>query len=33
MRQFLGGDDLWIEPWRAKAAFPVISDLVNRGAL
>jgi succinate dehydrogenase / fumarate reductase iron-sulfur subunit len=33
MRSFKDGDDIWIEPWRAKA-FPVIKDLcVNRGAL
>jgi succinate dehydrogenase / fumarate reductase iron-sulfur subunit len=32
MRQFKSGDELWIEPWRAKA-FPVIRDLVvDRGA-
>lgn len=32
MRQFSNGDELWIEPWRAKA-FPVIRDLVvDRGA-
>ena len=27
MRKFKDGDDIWIEPWRAKA-FPVIRDLV-----
>jgi succinate dehydrogenase / fumarate reductase iron-sulfur subunit len=27
MRQFKDGDELWIEPWRAKA-FPVVRDLV-----
>lgn len=27
MRSFHDGDELWIEPWRAKA-FPVIKDLV-----
>ena len=27
MRKFKNGDDIWIEPWRAKA-FPVIRDLV-----
>jgi succinate dehydrogenase / fumarate reductase iron-sulfur subunit len=33
MRSFADGDEIWIEPWRAKA-FPVIRDLcVNRGAL
>ena len=33
MRSFKDGDELWIEPWRAKA-FPVIRDLcVNRGSL
>jgi succinate dehydrogenase / fumarate reductase iron-sulfur subunit len=33
MRTFKDGDELWIEPWRAKA-FPVVKDLsVNRGAL
>jgi succinate dehydrogenase / fumarate reductase iron-sulfur subunit len=33
MRLFKDGDEVWIEPWRAKA-FPVIKDLVvNRGAL
>jgi len=32
MRSFRDGDEIWIEPWRAKA-FPVIKDLVvNRGA-
>lgn len=32
MRQFKNGDELWIEPWRAKA-FPVVRDLVvDRGA-
>lgn len=32
MRQFKDGDELWIEPWRAKA-FPVVRDLiVDRGA-
>ena len=32
MRQFKTGDELWIEPWRAKA-FPVVRDLVvDRGA-
>ena len=33
MRSFKDGEEVWIEPWRAKA-FPVIKDLcVNRGAL
>jgi succinate dehydrogenase / fumarate reductase iron-sulfur subunit len=33
MRQFHDGDELWIEPWRAKA-FPVLRDLmVDRSAL
>jgi succinate dehydrogenase / fumarate reductase, iron-sulfur subunit len=33
MRQFSNGDELWIEPWRAKA-FPVVRDLVvDRGSL
>jgi len=33
MRSFKDGDDIWIEPWRAKA-FPVVRDLVvDRGAL
>jgi succinate dehydrogenase / fumarate reductase iron-sulfur subunit len=33
MRHFSDGDELWIEPWRARA-FPVVKDLVvNRGAL
>jgi succinate dehydrogenase / fumarate reductase iron-sulfur subunit len=27
MRQFKDGDELWIEPWRAKA-FPVVRDLI-----
>ena len=27
MREFKDGDELWIEPWRAKA-FPIIKDLV-----
>ena len=27
MRHFKDGDELWIEPWRAKA-FPVVKDLV-----
>ena len=27
MRAFVDGDELWIEPWRAKA-FPVLRDLV-----
>ena len=32
MRTFSDGDEIWIEPWRAKA-FPVIKDLVvDRGA-
>ena len=32
MRKFNNGEDIWIEPWRAKA-FPVIKDLVvNRSA-
>jgi succinate dehydrogenase / fumarate reductase, iron-sulfur subunit len=32
MRQFKNGDELWIEPWRAKP-FPVVKDLVvDRGA-
>src|SRR5689334_2661413 len=33
MRSFKDGDEVWIEPWRAKG-FPVLKDLcVNRGAL
>lgn len=33
MRSFKDGDEIYIEPWRAKA-FPVIKDLVvNRGSL
>ena len=33
MRSFRDGDEIWIEPWRAKA-FPVIKDLiVDRSAL
>ena len=32
MRHFSDGDELWLEPWRAKA-FPVLKDLlVDRGA-
>ncbi len=32
MRAFRNGDEIWIEPWRAKA-FPVLKDLVvDRGA-
>jgi len=32
MRRFKDGDELYLEPWRAKA-FPVVKDLVvNRGA-
>ncbi len=32
MRSFSDGDEIWIEPWRAKA-FPVVKDLiVNRSA-
>jgi succinate dehydrogenase / fumarate reductase iron-sulfur subunit len=32
MRQFADGDEMWIEPWRARA-FPVMKDLVvDRGA-
>jgi succinate dehydrogenase / fumarate reductase iron-sulfur subunit len=32
MRQFKDGDELWIEPWRARP-FPVVKDLVvDRGA-
>jgi succinate dehydrogenase / fumarate reductase iron-sulfur subunit len=32
MRSFKDGDDIWIEPWRARA-FPVVKDLVvDRGA-
>ncbi len=32
LRAFADGDELWIEPWRARA-FPVIKDLVvDRGA-
>ena len=27
MRHFRAGDDIWIEPWRAKA-FPVLRDLI-----
>ncbi len=29
MRHYHDGDEIWIEPWRAKA-FPVIKDLVRR---
>ncbi|MBI2896460.1 MAG: succinate dehydrogenase/fumarate reductase iron-sulfur subunit [Deltaproteobacteria bacterium] len=33
MRKFSDGDELWLEPWRAKA-FPVLRDLaVDRSAL
>ncbi len=33
MRSFNDGDEIWVEPWRARA-FPVIKDLiVDRGAL
>jgi succinate dehydrogenase / fumarate reductase iron-sulfur subunit len=33
MRHFADGDEIWIEPWRARA-FPVIKDLiVDRGPL
>ncbi|HYM60963.1 MAG TPA: succinate dehydrogenase/fumarate reductase iron-sulfur subunit [Thermoanaerobaculia bacterium] len=33
MRHFKDGDDIWVEPWRAKA-FPIIKDLiVDRSAL
>jgi succinate dehydrogenase / fumarate reductase iron-sulfur subunit len=33
MRSFRDGDELWLEPWRARA-FPVVKDLVvNRAAL
>jgi len=33
MRRFKDGDEIWIEPWRAKA-FPVVKDLiVDRSAL
>ena len=33
MRKFKDGDELWLEPWRAKA-FPVLRDLaVDRSAL
>jgi succinate dehydrogenase / fumarate reductase iron-sulfur subunit len=33
MRHFRDGDELYLEPWRARA-FPVVKDLaVNRGAL
>lgn len=33
MRHFKDGDELYLEPWRAKA-FPLVKDLaVNRGAL
>ena len=33
MRHYKNGDDIWIEPWRAKA-FPVLKDLVvDRGSL
>jgi len=32
MRRFADGDEIWIEPWRARA-FPVLKDLVvDRGA-
>lgn len=32
MREFGDGDEIWLEPWRAKA-FPVVKDLaVDRGA-
>ena len=32
LRQFTDGDDVWIEPWRARA-FPIVKDLVvDRGA-
>ena len=33
MRSFKDGDEIWVEPWRARA-FPIIKDLVvDRGAL
>jgi succinate dehydrogenase / fumarate reductase iron-sulfur subunit len=33
MREFHDGDEIWVEPWRAKA-FPIVKDLVvDRGAL
>jgi succinate dehydrogenase / fumarate reductase iron-sulfur subunit len=33
MRLFNDGDEIWVEPWRAKA-FPIVKDLVvNRSAL
>ncbi len=33
MRHFKDGDELWLEPWRARA-FPIVRDLaVDRGAL
>jgi succinate dehydrogenase / fumarate reductase iron-sulfur subunit len=33
MRSFQDGDDIWVEPWRARA-FPVLKDLVvDRSAL
>ena len=33
LRSFRDGDELWLEPWRARA-FPVVRDLVvDRGAL
>ena len=33
MRHFKDGDEIWIEPWRARA-FPIIKDLmVDRSAL
>ena len=33
MRQFNDGDEIWLEPWRAKA-FPVVRDLiVDRSSL
>jgi succinate dehydrogenase / fumarate reductase iron-sulfur subunit len=33
MRSFKDGDQIWVEPWRARA-FPIIKDLVvDRGAL
>lgn len=32
LRQFKDGDEVWIEPWRARA-FPIVKDLVvDRGA-
>ncbi|MBX7138838.1 MAG: succinate dehydrogenase/fumarate reductase iron-sulfur subunit [Oligoflexia bacterium] len=32
MRKFKDGEDIWVEPWRARA-FPVVKDLiVDRGA-